>query len=571
LEQAECLYQAILRKEPGQARALHLLGMVHAARHKPILAIDLIRKSIKSAPLAADTHCDLGRVLWECDRRTEALECFRRAVSIRPDIAALQLLLANAYHAQNRTDLAIECYRRATSLDARDPKAHYDLGNLLQSLHRYEEAIECYANAIAIAPGLCDGHNNLGLALVALDRPSEALPCFESAVACRPEDSKAINNLGNVLLRLRRPYEAAEAFTRAIALAPTDAELRNNLGNALWAIGQPNEALDCYEAALRINPSASDTHVNASQVRLACGDFENGWREYEWRLASRGNRRHKQDGDAEWRGEASIEGQRLLLYAEQGFGDTLQFARYASIAAARGARVTLAVQPPLRRLLSSLVGVDEVVHEDTMSGSFDLQCPLMSLPLAFGTRLNTIPGNTPYLFASPEKLSQWSQELRSLQRPLVGLAWAGNPQQGNDENRSIEVQSLSPLLALPGLSFVGLQKDLRQGDDGWLAQFPHVLNVGPRLQDFDDTAAVISQLDVIISVDSAVAHAAGALGVPVWLLLAFAADWRWLLQRTDSPWYPAMRLFRQEAIGDWPATIERVKQELVDFARVSSR
>ena len=341
-----------------------------------------------------------------------------------------------------------------------------------------------------------------------------------------------------------------------LALRPDHAEAYYNRGIALQSMLRLPEALESYRRAVALRPDYALAHWNESLCRLLMGDFEGGWREYEWRREVREFAPQYHDFPRPlWLGEQEVAGRTILLHAEQGFGDTLQFCRYASLLAARGARVILEVQPPLKSLLTRLSGPAMVLAQGEPLPEFDLHCPLMSLPLACGTTLDTVPAAERYLTADPERVAACSARLGNTARPRVGLVWSGNPAHGNDYARSIALVDLLGSLDGAGVTFVSLQKDVRSHDRATLAARADILHCGEELRDFDDTAAWIEAMDLVISVDTSVAHLAGALGKPVWVLLPYAPDWRWLLEREDSPWYPTARLFRQPRSGDWDGVL----------------
>jgi hypothetical protein len=311
-----------------------------------------------------------------------------------------------------------------------------------------------------------------------------------------------------------------------------------------------------------LQPDYADAHWNEALLRLVRGDFSRGWAKYQWRWKSESLGVSKRNFlQPLWLGAEAIDGTTILLHSEQGFGDTIQFCRYVPLVAARGARVILEVESPLHEIMTNLAGATQVISRGDALPDFDFQCPLPSLPLAFGTRLETIPAATAYLRAPDQTLKNWQARLGPKARPRIGLVWSGRPAHKNDQNRSISLRSLLPLLDIEA-TFVSLQKDVRSDDAAVLKERNDVLNFGDELKDFSNTAALILQLDLVISVDTSVAHLAGALGAPVWILLPYSPDWRWLLDRDDSPWYPSVRLFRQQQIGNWAGVIDQVKNEL---------
>jgi len=464
---------------------------------------------------------------------------------------------------QGRHADAVKLIRDALKRNPDSAEAHSNLGHALLGLARYEEAISCCRSAVRLKPDYADAHNNLGLALQAVGRHEEAIASCQKTLALRPDHAGAHNNMGLAFEALNRHDDAIASYRKATALRPDYAEAHSNLGNGLQALLRHEEAIACYERAQAIASESADAHWGESLARLALGDFAAGWQKYEWRWRTTLFAPRKRDLRRPlWLGEPDLAGKRILLHAEQGLGDTLQFARYAPLVTARGGKVTLLVQPAVKPLLETLAGVDAVVAEAVPPRAYDFHCPLLSLPLAFRTTLETVPAAVPYLSPPASKITQWRSTLSDLGRPIVGVAWSGNPTHRNDRNRSIALPRLAALLSTPRVQFVSIQKELRDHERELLGSFPALTHLGEKLEDFADTAAVVSQLDLVVTVDTAAAHLAGSLAKPVWVLLPYAPDWRWLLHREDSPWYPTMRLFRQTKPGDWESVIARVAHEL---------
>ncbi len=433
----------------------------------------------------------------------------------------------------------------------------------MRAQQRHEDAIRHYATALALRPGYAEAHYNIGNALQALGRYDEAIAAYEKAAAIKPDYAEALNNLGNALQALNRHEEAIVRFEQALAVMPDYAEAHNNLGNSLQALNRHEQAIARHARALALQPDCIAAQWNEGLARLVIGDFKAGWKQYEgrWAVAGLGQRR-REFAQPQWRGEFALAGRTILLHAEQGLGDTLHFARYVPMVAALGAGIVLEAQNPLVPLLAGLPGVASIRAQGEALPTFDCHCPLLSLPLAFGTTFDTIPRNVPYLAAAPERIARWRSTIEEAAAPRIGVVWAGNPANVFDHRRTLPLRHLLPLLRTPGVKFFALQKDLRPGDLELLQAFPEVRLLGEELEDFTETAAVVSLLDLVITVDTAVAHLAGALGKKVWVLLPFSPDWRWLLAREDSPWYPSARLFRQPATSDWASVLAQVATAL---------
>lgn len=504
-----------------QAVALHQTGRLPEAEQLYRLLLDRV-------PTHVDAQNNLGHLLEALNRPADALIHYSKAIEIRPDF----------------------------------PEALLNLGNALQTLGRYEEAITRYASALRIKPNFPEAPLNIGNALQALERPGEAVVQYEKALALRPDFAEGHYHLACALEKLGRREEAVAHYERAIAIRPDYPQPHNNLGNILRAQNRYQEAIAHFRQACAIKPDFAQAQWNEGAARLTIGDFETGWQKYEWRrllgvLKLRGPQ-------PLWLGGGDLNGKTILLAAEQGLGDTLHFARYGPLVARRGARVVMEVQPELKSLLTSLPAVSAVYARGETLPAFDWQTPLLSLPYAMGTRLETIPAEIPYLFPAPEKLAQWRPLLGTGGSPKVGFKWRANETTGSQ--KSIPLELFRSLMTVPGIRSVALERDVLEGDARLLRELGNVAVPGAQLRDFSDTAAIVSMLDLVVSVDTSVAHLAGALGRPLWLPLQFGADFRWLADRSDSPWYPTARLFRQSSTGDWAVVLTRLLQELQRFA-----
>ncbi len=450
----------------------------------------------------------------------------------------------------------------------RDPvsaDAHSNLGNALNETRRHDEAIASYGRAIALKPDFAEAHNNLGIALNMVERHEQAIASCQRALAINANLAEAHYNIGNALYALDRHEEAIVSFRRALQIKPDDLEVHNNLGLALNDLNRQAEAIALYDRALALKPDFADAHWNRGLALLTLGDFKNGLEEYEWRWRTNVTAPMQDFPRPLWLGQTDPRGKTVLLHADQGFGDTIQYARYAPMLAAKGARVLLQVLAPAKDLLRGLEGVERVMARGEPLSDFDCHCPLSSLPRAFGTRLENIPARIPYLRAPADRVAKWQPLLAGSTGLSVGLTWSGNRSTRRHRLRSISLARLLPLLSVPGIRFVSLQKGMPEEDARTLEGRPDITHVGDMLNDFADTAAAVSLLDLVISIDTSVVHLAGAMGKPVWVMMLLTQDWRWLLDREDSPWYPSARLFRQTRVGDWDGVLERVRTELARF------
>jgi tetratricopeptide (TPR) repeat protein len=461
-----------------------------------------------------------------------------------------------------RYDSALSLIQAALRIDPQCAEAFSSLGLVFYYLHRLDHALTSFEAGLRIAPAHAELLNQRGVALLELGRTGEALASFERALTVDPDLLDALGNYGNALLKLNRPADAIAIYDRALAIVPHNAGLLTNRAIALRKLDRPQEALMSVSRALACKPDFAQARFVDSLARLTLGDFRVGWRAYESRWQGRNLSSQRRNFTAPlWLGEGALKGKTILLHAEQGFGDTLQFVRYAPAIAARGAKVILEVQRELVRLLSSVAGIEAVIGRGEALPPFDLHCPLLSLPLACRTELQTIPASVPYLEPAADDIRQW-HELLPQGRPRIGVVWSGDPSHDNDVNRSIRLNRFAPLSAVPDVDFVSLQHKVRDEDQAALRDHENLFRCQRGFRDFADTAAVIANLDAVISIDSAVAHLTGAMGKPLLLLLPLGADFRWLRERTDSPWYPTAHLFRQTQFGDWSGVIASVAQEL---------
>jgi tetratricopeptide (TPR) repeat protein len=474
--------------------------------------------------------------------------------------------LGKIHYRCGRVDTALALFQAALKADIERADGFASLGLVFHSLRRFKDALASYDEGLRIAPDDAELLNRRGVALLELGRPREALENFERVLAADPDCLDALGNLGNALLKLNRPPQALAAYDRALSIVPENAQLLTNRAVALRRLDRPHEALMSANRALVAKPDFAQARFVESVARLTLGDFGAGWRGYEarWAVGFLASQRRTFTAPL-WLGEGSLDGRTILLHAEQGLGDTIQFVRYVPLLAGRGAKIILEVQRELVRLLSPMPGVAAVLGRGQALPGFDCHCPLLSLPLAFATELATIPAEIPYIAPPDDEIAVWRRSLPR-RRPLVGLTWSGAPAHDNDLNRSMRLATLAPLFDLPDVAFVSLQQEVREEDAPVLHDYANVLRLGGQFRDFADTAAAISQLDAVISVDTAVAHLAGAMGKPLFLLLPFAADYRWMRGRHDSPWYPSARLFRQPGFGDWDGAVEVLRRELAPTA-----
>ena len=671
LQEAERIYQHILKVEADHADALHLLGLIAYQTHNYEKAESLINKAIDTSPETALYHCSLGGVYQAWGNAGEAIACYKKAIGLDPNYFEAMYNLANAFQIQNRFQEAISSYQTALKLNPQVVEAYYNLGRAYHQTQNFQEALAAYQKALEIQPAYADAFNSMGNIYQKLGRPEMAMQCYQRVLEISPNSAEAFyntgnlhqkmgdfkravlnyqkslainagqadtySNLGHAYLKMERHEDAVRAMQKAIEIEPAEAEYHVNLGNAFLqqerfaeAIGHYRTALvllpNCHDAlinmgnalqksmrfdealasfskaleydpqspmaynnlgkayqdqgdyetarrfyktALEIKPGYAEAHFNHAFILLMMGEFAEGWEEYEWRFKR-----------AEWQKTyphslqiprwdgSNFAGKRLLVHCEQGYGDLLQFVRYLPLVKARGGTVIFEAMQAVQGLLENYYGIDELVVFDPGKPpniKCDLYIPLLSLPGIFATNAKSIPAGVPYLHANPNRSRHWRKLLVG-SHFKVGLVWSGKP---TDPNRSCALADFHPLANVPGIYLYGLQKGSAANQTEQLPEGMEISNLGQAFEDFTDTAAVVESLDLIISIDTAVAHLAGAMGKPVWVLLPFVSDWRWHIGREDSPWYPTMKLYRQESRGDWQTVCNRIAADL--WAMVESR
>jgi len=523
--EAEKLYREVLQKTPKRFDALYLLGIVALSSGKYQRAADLIDRSIKQNAGFPPAWCNRGLALAQLGRHAEAITSFEKAIALDPGFA----------------------------------EAWYDWGISLQQLGRPEEAITSFDKALSITPNDAGAHNHRGLSLIGLRRHAEALISLDTAIAINPGSAEAHNNRGNALTGLKRPEDALASYDQALALRPDLASAWCNRGDALHDLNRPDDAIASFRQALSLQPDLAEAHFGLSLTLLMTGDYQDGFRHHEFRkkrLPPQGARSFPQPV---WLGDRGIAGKTLFIHPELFLGDMINFCRYAKLAAVKDARVILAVQEPLCDLLTSLGPAITIIREQDRPGRFDYHCPLMSLPLAFGTTIETVPAAVPYLHPEPERVAGWRETIGS-HGFKIGLYWRGSAA-SVEMDRTFPAASFRDIAALPGVRLISLQTG-----DGveQLASLPDGMKIeaydkeSATLRPFADTAAMMANLDLIITPDTAIAHLAGALGRPTWVVLKQVPDWRWGLAGDRTPWYPTARLFRQTARNDWSAVFESV-------------
>jgi tetratricopeptide (TPR) repeat protein len=561
LAEAESLYRQLLAQTPRRPEAWHLLGTLCLQAGRAAEAVPLIRRAIELAPAQAEFYNHLGAALGALGDGDAAVNTLRHAVRLAPRSSSAHFNLGTALRNAGRLEEAVASFRHAVAADLTAAEAHYNLANTLRELERPAEAEAAFRAALAARPDYVKAMLNLANLLHQQQRPNEALPLARQAVATEPTYANAELTLGTLLRDAGQFDAAVDHLRQAVALAPAMAEAHNNLGTALQALAQYDEAWNCYEQALTLDPNLADAHFSHAAHRLRLGDLAGGMAEYEWRwkCKSYSTRRFHQP---RWSGEP-LAGKTVLLHAEQGLGDTLQFVRFASLVRQHGGGTIVECQPPLVPILRSCPGVDRLLPAGSEPPPFDLHCPLMSLPGVLGLREDQLWQGT-YLSADPVLVNAWGQKMSPRNSFSVGICWQGNPRHAFDRQRSCALSHFAPLAAMSGVKLVSLQKGPAAEQ---IARVPFaVVELGAELDtaagSFMDTAAVMANLDLVISADTATCHLAGALGVPLWVALSAHSDWRWMLGRDTSPWYPTARLFRQARLDHWEDVFARMAAEL---------
>ncbi|WP_448043315.1 tetratricopeptide repeat protein [Bradyrhizobium liaoningense] len=564
--EAEVAYRRAIVLDAHLTRACFNLGVALAEQGRLAEAEEAYRALIAREPAYRGAWLNLGDVLSGQDRLGEAAAAYRRALDADPDDPGLLCSLGAALYRQGLLGDAIEQYRRAVALGPDNIAALRLLGLLLHEDGQLREAAEVYRRTFALDPADHVIATNLGACYSELGALDDAIASCEHALLLKPDHAPAHTNLGIIFEKQERFADAVAAHRCAVAADPGYAKGHADLAVALRNAGEIDEALAVSRHAVALDPEQPLAQYNHAHFLLMNGDFANGFEAYRWRRKSKS----LSDGDPtfsepEWQGEP-LDGRTLLLFAEYGLGDALHFVRYLPMVTARGGHIVLQVQPALASLLRTLPDVTVIPRGEPLP-PFDLQLPLMSLPRVFGTTVDTIPADVPYLHAEPARLLRWRAALADAMALKVGVAWAGNIRHKGDRQRSLSAEAVLPRLVMPDVQLYSLQKEPRPDDVPVLAALNRdIVDLAPALGDFADTAAAVASLDLVIAVDTSVAHLAGALGRPVWMLTPYALDWRWLRDREDTPWYPTMRLFRQRRPREWDDPLMRLSAALAVLA-----
>lgn len=607
---ALALLDGAIGKEATVAHYYANRGLVRRALKDYAGAMADLRQALALNPKSADAHYNLGLVFHDQGQFNEAQSCYQQALSLGFESAEIRTQVGHVLQARGEMIEALANYHRALMyvldyepafrglaqvllrIEGQQANAQFALrhaeriakgevteadmlaaffleqSKFLDSQGGRDLAIACLQRSLSLRPQWSDAAHNLGFLYHRNGQNDKALEAFQRAHMLNPRDIETIRWLAFTSHETGDDDKALRYFELALSIAPESPDVWNNLGIYRHERGQLNEAITAYENALRYNPNHAPAHQNFAATLLKLGDYARGWKEYEWRWKNTLNAADRRYPQPRWRGEA-LNGKTLLLWAEQGLGDTIQFVRYAQILARFGGRVVLECKPSLRRLLERAPGIHIVVATGSPLPPFDYHCPLLNVMQLVGTTIDTIPADVPYLLPAPETAIAWAAKLSGYDKYRIGLAWAGNPEHRKDRRRSIAISQLAPLLTMSDVTFFSLQvgsasAQLRSDE------FARIVDMTGEIEDFEDTAALIASIDLVITVDTAVAHLAGAMHKPVWMLSRFDGCWRWLDQNI-TPWYPSMRIFRQPAPKDWATVISVVKEQLVSLVQTSLR
>jgi tetratricopeptide (TPR) repeat protein len=561
----ELIRQASMLSEqfPSSAMLFISLGVANAGLNRFDTAIENYQRAIELDPHSAETHRNLGNAWTKKGELNKAITSYRQAIEIKPDYAQAYDSLGNALREIGEFNAAIGCHQRAIKISPDLAELHNNLGNSLQEIGEWAAAVKSYQCAIELKPNFVPAYSNLGIVLKAQNKLDAAIDNYRRAIELSPEYAEAHSNLGNALKEKDELEAAADSHRRAIELKPEFAAAHSNLGNALQEMGELNAALRAHQRAIDLEPGFVEAHWNKSLLLLMMGKLRRGFELYEWRWQRKIKKNSLRSFDYPlWLGAEDLKGKTIILHCEQGFGDTIQFCRYVRLVKDLGAIVTLEVDNELFNLLRNLPGVGQVIKTGNPLSHYDYHCPLMSLPLALGTELDSIPSPQKYLVAEEEAKTKWKKILGDKKNIRVGIAWSGSPTHKNDSNRSIQLSEFIEYLP-PNVEYVSLQKNLRASDIELLQNNSQIIDCSSDWLNFSDTAALCDLMDIIITVDTSIAHIAGALGKNTWVLLSFFPDWRWLEKRSDSPWYSGVKLYRQTTRQNWQPVFKQIKKNLL--------
>ncbi len=570
IAEAATLCRQLIEAVPDHAEAWHLLGVIALQTGNTVAAADCLQRVLTLTPDNFEAQNNLGIALRHMGKLEDAKNCFLRATELCPAHAQAHHNLANAQQELGNIDEAITGYRRALALDPANASYQFNLAKTLHQKGNSSEAAAAYGRAIELQPTNAEAHFAFANLCREHQQDAEAISLYRRAIELNPKHAEACSNLGVVLKNHDMLPEALACFRHAIELQPQNVELQFNMACIVNEQGELAAATELFDCVLAKQPTHAEARFNRALLSLQHGDFDRGWPEFEWRWRTE-QLRPREFTQPRWNGEP-LNGKTILLYAEQGLGDTFQFIRYAALVKRLGGTVLVECFKSQKKILSSYQGCDQLLAEGDELPPFDLQAPLLSLPGIFKTNIATMPAEVPYLFADPTLVKQWRQRLASIAGFRIGINWRGRPGRGNFRKRDIFLPWFEKLAAVPSVKLISLQQGIGKDDLLDHHTVPPIIALEGDVDNahgpFMDTAAIMMNLDLVVTSDTSIAHLAGALGVPVWLALPFTAEWRWFLDRSDSPWYPTMKLFRQRAWRDWQSVFEAMQAELSELVRL---
>lgn len=569
LDEAIASYQQALKYDPGYAQALSNLGLTWNTLKHWQNALEAFDRAIAVSPTDAAAFSGKGTALYESGMAQEAIAHYARAIQLRRDNAKDYFNLGVVYKSLGEVDKALAAYERAIEKDNQYAEAYCNRGSLFKDLGRLSDAVASYKQAIRLRPSYPEPHYNLGIALNEIGQCDEALASYDRAIELDPAYAQAHDNRATLLRERGALDESIAGYDRAIISDPRYAQAFCNRGVALKEALRIDDAIDSYDKAIAIDPNYGLAYFNKSLTLLLAGQFEHAWPMYEWRWnRGKGSPSLRSFEAPLWTGEQSLDGKTILLHCEQGLGDTIQFCRYVPMVSHLGAQVIFEVPPTLVPLMRTFHHKYVLIPLGDALPPVDYQCPLLSLPRAFKTTRASIPASQQYLNSAPDRVEKWAGLLGPKTRPRVGLVWSGNASHTNDARRSVPLATMVPYLP-ERVEYISLQKEVRARDELEMGN-TGICYFGDQLNDFADTAALCQLMDLVISVDTSVAHLSGALGKQTCLLLPYSPDWRWLLGTRESPWYPTMTIFRQAHIGEWDGPLDEVRGIVLDLCGAGS-
>ena len=553
-----------LELNPNHFDSLQLSGLLESELNNNDSAIGFFLKAIEINQTNPGVYNNCGLVYEKMSDWELASQCYMKAIALKNDFAQAYNNLGFAEKNLRNTEKALINYDLSIQCDPKFADPHFNKANILRELKIYDKAYLHYKSALELNPRFSQAHINLGLLLSELQKYPEALDCFNQAIAVDSSSVEALNNKGNLLQKSNQFELAVECYQKALTLQPTLAQLHSNLGNVYHRLNRLEEASAHYERAVQLDTNFAEAHWNNALALLMLGNFKKGWEEFEWRWQSDGINKTLPSRKMEeklWLGKSSLEGKKILIHSEQGLGDTIQFARFIPLISKLGAEVTFEVQPSLVDILKTIEGTFNVISTNSSHPKVDFQCPLLSLGLALDVGSNNIPSAQGYLKSNPELISRWAKRLGVKIKQRIGIVCSGNKEHTNDASRSFSLNTL--LSHLPkSLEYHLIQNEIRSEDLNTMSATPQILNHADHLFDFTQTAALVENMDLVVSVDTSVAHLCGALNKEVWVLLPFRSDWRWLLHESKSDWYNSVELIRQTQIDNWQLVFEVISQKL---------